>query len=203
MSDRRLLMTTRSPFARKARIALLEKNLSFEDVPVDLGKKSVELLQTGPLQKVPVLFDQGLTVVDSSVICEYLEERYPANPLYPHGYLHRADARMWDAAAATLSESAIKIFMDKAKPAAQHDADGTAKADALIARICDYAEATVRDRAFLIAGTFTIADIALVSALGYAEFRLGPAWKTARPNLVRYFEEHSLRDSVRKTFPVA
>jgi glutathione S-transferase len=202
MPERRLITTTRSPFARKVSVALLEKGIAFQPVNVDLAKKPLELLHAGPIQKVPVLIDQGLTLNDSTVICEYLEERYPTPALYPHGYLQRAKARMWEEAADTACESAIKVFSDRTKPASLQDAAGVAKAEGLLNRILDSAESALRDRNFLAANTFTIADIAFVSAIGYVEFRLGTGWKTARPNLVRYFGEHSKRASFKATIPV-
>jgi len=72
--------------------------------------------------------------------------------MYPHGYLQRADARMWDEVAATLSESAIKFLWTRPNPL-RASARASPRAQALAARICDYAETIVRDRTHLVAKT--------------------------------------------------
>jgi glutathione S-transferase len=46
-----------------------------------------------PLRRVPVLIDDLVTLTDSSVICQYLEDRYPDPPLYPVDVADRARAR--------------------------------------------------------------------------------------------------------------
>ena len=68
---RTLFYTARSPFARKVRIVLREKNLPFQLVEVDLANRSPEFVQISPLGKVPVLVDEdGTTLFDSTVMLE-------------------------------------------------------------------------------------------------------------------------------------
>lgn len=199
--NRSLLMTHRSPFARKVRVILREKGLAYEDVLVDLAKKPHVLLRSGPIQKVPVLFDGGLTIVDSNVIAEYLEERYPAVRLFPYGYLRRADARMWEQTANEIAEAAIHVFMGRLKPPALHDHAGLAKALGLHDRALDYAEQALRGRDYLVGREFTVADVALVTACGYSQFRLGDGWRSGRPHLVAYYSRLVERPSFASTMP--
>lgn len=199
--NRSLLMTHRSPFARKVRVLLREKGLAYEDVLVDLAKKPHVLLRTGPIQKVPVLFDGGLTIADSNVIAEYLEERYPAVRLLPYGYLRRADARMWEQTANEISEAAIHVFMGRLKPPAVQDRAGMEKAAALHDRALDYAERALQDREYLVGGEFTLADVSMVTAVGYSEFRLGDGWRAGRPHLAQYYSRLVARPSFASTMP--
>lgn len=201
--ERKLLMTKRSPFARKVRIVLREKGLAYEEILVDLGRKPPILLQTGPLQKVPVLLDGPLTIVDSSVICEYLEDRYPAIALLPPGYLARADARMWDQLADDVADAAIRVWSERSRAGGPRDWAAVEKAERLIQRSLEYAEDVLRSREFLVAGRLTLADAAFVSTLGYVEFRLGTAWRAKHPHVERYFTRLHERASVRETVPVA
>lgn len=203
MSERRLLMSHRSPFARKVRVALLEKGLDFEEVVVDLEHKPSELVNCGPIQKIPVLIDNGLAIADSSVILEYLEERYPAISLMPHGYLPRADARMWSQTCNEACEAAIKIVMERKKPGGLQDYAAIAKAEGMIKRVLDYAERVLGNRVFLVSNAFTVADISLVSALGYVEFRLGPDWRKGRPVISHYLDSMSKMECFVKTVPKA
>ena len=67
----KLVIATPSPFARKARIALIEKGLPHEIVLQNPWQTKIE---ANPLGKVPALIlDDGRVVHDSSVILEYLE----------------------------------------------------------------------------------------------------------------------------------
>ncbi len=88
-----------STCSQKVRICLAEKNLPFKDVRLDLGKgkdhlKS-EYLKINPNGVVPTLVDDGDIIIDSSVICEYLDEKYPAVRLTPDDLVQRAKMRAW------------------------------------------------------------------------------------------------------------
>src|SRR5260370_16602520 len=78
--------TLRSTHASKTKVVLEEKNLPYriENLrPGDLWKKPPEMLAKHPLGKVPYLEDGELVIFDSTVIDEYLEERYGPPPLIP------------------------------------------------------------------------------------------------------------------------
>jgi len=78
----RLISATPSPYARKVRIALAEKNIPFElitEVPWNHGALTE---QHNPLAKLPVLLlEDGTSIFDSRYILEYLELTYPQVPL--------------------------------------------------------------------------------------------------------------------------
>ncbi|HTY67546.1 MAG TPA: glutathione S-transferase family protein, partial [Alphaproteobacteria bacterium] len=70
-----------STCSQKVRICLAEKGLAFEDIRLDLGKArehlKPEYLKLNPNGVVPTLVDGDDVIIDSSVICEYLDEKYP------------------------------------------------------------------------------------------------------------------------------
>jgi glutathione S-transferase len=88
-----------STCSQKVRICLHEKGLPFEDIKLDLGKAKDQLkpeyLALNPNGVVPTLVDDGEVVIDSSVICEYLDEKYPAPKLTPDNIVRRAKMRAW------------------------------------------------------------------------------------------------------------
>lgn len=89
----------RSPNARKVRIVLAEKGLPYEKVPVDLSQgeqKKPEFLKLNPYGKVPVLTDGDAAIYESTIINEYLEEKYPTPPLMPKDAAGKARARMME-----------------------------------------------------------------------------------------------------------
>jgi glutathione S-transferase len=68
-----------SPFSRKVRVVLREKNLEFELRVEKVWERRPDFLAVNPAGTVPVLVeDDGTTLADSNVICEYLDEVYPA-----------------------------------------------------------------------------------------------------------------------------
>jgi glutathione S-transferase len=87
-----------STCSQKVRMVLHEKGVPFDEVRIDLGKKQQlkpEYLAINPNGVVPTLVDDGTPIVESSVICEYLDEKYPQNLLMPHDIIQRAQTRAW------------------------------------------------------------------------------------------------------------
>lgn len=83
-----------SPFSRKVRIALAEKDLEFELKSENLWDRRPEFLALNPAGEVPVLVEsEGPVISDSGAICEYLEEAYPARPLIAGDAIARAEVR--------------------------------------------------------------------------------------------------------------
>jgi len=72
--------------------ALLYKEIPFQENLVFAG--SDELLAVNPMGKVPAITtDNGVSLSESSVICDFIEEAYPATPLYPESVTERAVVR--------------------------------------------------------------------------------------------------------------
>lgn len=72
--------------------ALLYKEIPFQENLIFTGND--ELLAVSPMGKVPAITtDDGVSLSESSVICDYIEEAYPAIPLYPESATERAAVR--------------------------------------------------------------------------------------------------------------
>ncbi|MEI6332691.1 MAG: glutathione S-transferase family protein [Pseudanabaena sp. ELA645] len=74
-----------SAYARPVWLALLEKQLPFELISVNLGGEQFEpkFLSLNPFSHVPVLFDGNFRVIESAAILDYLEAKYPYPSLLP------------------------------------------------------------------------------------------------------------------------
>lgn len=85
-----------SAYARPVWLALLEKQLPFELIPVDLSGEQFEpeFLTLNPFSHVPVLVDGDFRVIESLAILDYLEARYPALSLLPSDAIALARVRM-------------------------------------------------------------------------------------------------------------
>jgi len=89
----RIIGSYLSPYVRKVLACLELKGVPYEIDPIVPFMGDDRFTQLSPLRRVPVLVDDRVTLADSSVICQYLEERYPAPALYPVDVVDRARAR--------------------------------------------------------------------------------------------------------------
>ena len=88
-----------SLFTAKVRIALAEKGITYERVEVPFGKQGYEpkhpkVLELNPKAQVPVFVDGDVVLWDSTVIVEYLDEKWPEPRVFPEDPGDRARVRM-------------------------------------------------------------------------------------------------------------
>ena len=85
-----------STCSQKVRIVLAEKGLDWVDRRIESGEHlKPEYLELNPNGVVPTLVHDGVPIIDSSVICEYLDEVFPQNSTTPPDALGRAKMRAW------------------------------------------------------------------------------------------------------------
>ncbi|HEX3409010.1 MAG TPA: glutathione S-transferase family protein [Candidatus Binataceae bacterium] len=72
-----------SPFVRKVKVFLAEKNLPFEQEQTSPFPPSAEYRKISPLGRIPAFQDGDKYLADSSIICAYLEHTHPQPALYP------------------------------------------------------------------------------------------------------------------------
>src|SRR5262245_54806105 len=90
-----------SACAAKVRFALEEKRLPWTGHVVDIFRGEQfrpEFLALNPKGVVPVLVHDGFVVPESTVICEYVEDAFPENPIFPDSAQGRAQVRFWEKA---------------------------------------------------------------------------------------------------------
>ncbi|MEY2857476.1 MAG: hypothetical protein RLZZ74_1788 [Cyanobacteriota bacterium] len=86
-----------SPLSRRVWITLLEKEIPFTPIIMNLGEKEQfqpDFLAINPFHHIPVIIDDGLRVLESLAILDYLECKYPQNPLLPKDPAQLAKVRM-------------------------------------------------------------------------------------------------------------
>lgn len=160
-----------SPFVRKTMLALAYKGVEYDQVNVSPGDLPEGFHKISPLGKIPAYKDDRVELADSSVICEYLDDKYPTPELLPFGAAQRARTRWYEEYADTaLSQCIGKIFTNKVvnplvlERAVDQDTVNRALKDEL-PRHLDYLELELADKRYFVAGILTIADLAISSQL--------------------------------------
>jgi glutathione S-transferase len=93
MSRVRIVGSYLSPYVRKVLVVLGLKGIDYEIDPIVPFFGDDRFARLSPLRRIPVLVDGELALSDSSVICQYLEDRYPEPTVYPTDIADRARAR--------------------------------------------------------------------------------------------------------------
>jgi len=98
-SNKRPVMTfysdALSAYSHRVRIVLAEKNITVEITDVDPLNIPEDLMDLNPYGTLPTLVDRDLTLYESRIIMEYLDERFPHPPLLPVDPVSRAKARLF------------------------------------------------------------------------------------------------------------
>lgn len=165
-----------SPYVRKVLVALHLKGVEYEIDPIVPFFGDDRFARVSPLRRVPVLMDDQVSISDSSVICQYLEERYPEPSLLPAGLAARARARWLEEYADTRMGDVFiwRLFNQAAiKPAVWGEsADSAAMTRTLeedVPGVLHYLEGELPPAGYACGDRLTLADVALASFLRNAE----------------------------------
>lgn len=202
-----LLYSTSSPFVRK--IVLLAQALgldaAIERCPSAANplKRDPRITQHNPLGKVPTLItEEGLALIDSKVIAEYLCARAPSEAVLPAAGLARWRVLRQQALADGVLEAAVGLRYENAtRPEHLRWADWTsaqmAKLEAALQALQD--EFAAPDAGAVL----NLGEIATVAALGYLDFRYADwDWRGRYPALATAYSPVLSRDDVQATAPV-
>jgi glutathione S-transferase len=187
-------------FCWKPLIALFENATPFTPRVVDLmnEQERAAFLKISPHGKFPVIHDteRGQTVLESSIVIEYLEQYYPGiTQLLPRDPERARETRYWD-----LQEPMQKIVADRLRPKEHKDPYGVQQAKAQLEAAYAVIDSEMQHNTWAIGDHFTMADCAAAPALFYAD-RVVPfgeahavtaaylARLQARPSFARVIEE--------------
>jgi stringent starvation protein A len=84
----------RDHYSHRVRMVLAEKGVTVDIVDVDPSNKPEDLAEINPYNSVPTLLDRDLVLYESTIIMEYLDERFPHPPLLPVYPVARAQSRL-------------------------------------------------------------------------------------------------------------
>jgi glutathione S-transferase len=187
----------RCPFGHRASLALQEKNLPFEPVFFERGKRPPELAAVGPYAKSPTLFDGDARVWEAQIVLEYLEDRYPERPLRPADAAGRAAMRMLAARVGEeLTSKLGTVFVETCfKP--QKDEAKVAETLREFHAALEGWDRMLEGRAFLLGDRLTLADITLFTVFPSMRDLAGVEIPAERPHLRAWFDRLSARPAAR------
>lgn len=196
----KLFYANTSPYARKARIVVMEKGLQdqVEAIFQNPFEDSPDLKLANPLGKVPTMLNaEGIALYDSRVICRYLNSLTEFPDLYPDGPNQWA-VRTGEALCDGMLDALFALVMERRRPQEQQSDMWTERWTTATFKACDEAQRTLN----VFEGSLTIAQIALGCALGYADFRTPDLeWRSGRDQLAAWYEDFQQRPSMSATDP--
>ncbi|MEO3432842.1 glutathione S-transferase family protein [Inquilinus sp. CAU 1745] len=163
-----------SSYCQKALVALYENGTPFEFrmLDPDHPENLAEWEGLWPLKRFPVLVDEGETVVEATIIIEYLALRHPGPvTLIPEDPAVALEVRMMDRFFDNyVSTPQQKIVFDSLRPAEARDRHGVADARAALETAYRWLDRRMEDRLWAAGDGFSLADCAAAPFLFYADW---------------------------------
>lgn len=197
-----------SSYTQKVLIALYEGDLAFEFKVLgpDAPEVGAEWMRLWPLRKMPVLVDEGRTVVESSIIVEHLQLTRPAAlHLLPTDARAALDVRFMD----RFFDSHVMTPMQHAVNAALHGGawgqreEGLALAAEKLTLAYGWLEGRLTERGWASGAEFTLADCAAAPSMFYADwvFPIGEEFPRTRAYRTRLLARPSVKRAVDEARP--
>jgi glutathione S-transferase len=189
-----------SPFARKCRVIAHELELKLEEIRT-LPMQDPEFRRINPLGKIPALvLDDGSVLIDSPVICEYLNHT-GGGKFFPGMNIFKHNSGRWKALGLAalgdgIADAAVAyVILGRENPVPE--AARKRQMDTVLAAL----DALERVN---FAKDPTIGEISIGCALGYVDFRLPDLdWKSSRPKLSAWFARFSEYPAMKATKPAS
>lgn len=199
----KLIGTYTSPFVRKARIVLAEKKIDCEFLVESPWVADNNIAQHNPLGKIPVLvLDDESAVYDSRVIVEHLDNGTPNNKLIPASGRERMLVKRWEALGDGLCEAAVAAFLEGKRKDGEKSLGWIKRQRDRIVTTVAAINTDIGEQPWCHGNAFSLADIAIGSALGYLDLRLPDLdWRTDNPNVLRLYDKLMQRQSFIDTVP--
>jgi glutathione S-transferase len=196
----KLYTNAASPFARKCRVIAHELGLKLEEIRT-LPMQEPEFRRVNPLGKIPALvLDDGSVLIDSPVICEYLNHA-GGGKFFPGMSIWRHNSGRWKALGLAalgdgIADAAVAwIIMGRENPVPE--AARQRQMQTILAALDALERVTFAKEP-------TIGEISVACAIGYVEFRMPDLdWKSSRPKLSAWYAQFCEYPSMKATVPAA
>ena len=192
-----------SPFVRKVTVTAIETGLDdrIERMMTDYHQPDSDIIDHNPLGKVPaMILDDGNILVDSSVICAYLDTLHSRHKIIPEKPETRHKVLSLEALGDGMTEAAINVQRELSRPPEIQSDAVRDKQWGKFERTMDWINANPA----VLEGPLNIGHIAIATGIGWVEFRMGDIlgnWKSRWPMLGAWYDQISERPSFQATIP--
>jgi glutathione S-transferase len=184
---------------------MVEKKLDYRFELENVWSPDTKIQQYSPLGKVPCLvMEDGGALFDSRVIVEYLDTLSPVARLIPPSGRERAAVKCWEAIADGVLDACIAIVKERERPEIQRSDEWITRQYGKVHASLNAMNKSLGEHTHCMGINHSLADVAVGCTLGYLDFRFADLdWRTGHPNLARFFEKLSTRQSFIDTVPPA
>ena len=200
----KLIIATPSPFARKARVALREKNIDFEEIIDVPWNKNTLTKNINPLGKIPILLHKNSEpLFDSRVIVQYLDKFKPQPLMYPENHEDNISAKLVEAVADGVCDAIVLVFLENARKKNLRSKNWIERQETKIFEDVGYLSGFLQENKYFVGNKFNISDVSSFSCLDYLDLRFSKLqWRNQYPNLKKYWDVHKDRKSFKETKPI-
>lgn len=200
----KLIGSLTSPYVRKVRIVLIEKNLAYDFVNDPPWAADSTVPEYNPLGKVPALVtDDGATLFDSNVLIDYLELIAPVPAVLDRNPHEALQLKQLVALADGITEAGIAILIEGRRPPEKQHAEWVERQRGKIERGLVALEQLAQGGQWLHGDAFGAADITAGCMLFWLDFRMPYLhWRTTSPALHALAARLGERPAFQQTVPV-
>lgn len=195
----KLLYQTHSPYARKVLVLALEKQITdnlevihMETSPMD---RNAEVFALNPLGKVPVLIDEDEVILESSVICEYLDKKYSQYKMIPDNYKEYLSTKKLEALSTGIADAGILARWEITRRPETKRYQPFLNGQLLkLSESFDYIENNIT-----LNEEITLGKIALAVTVSWLEYSKLPSFTEEHPLISNWYNKFSERSSMLAT----
>jgi len=179
-------------YSHRVRMVLAEKGVSVDVIDVDPANKPEDLIELNPYNTLPTLFDRDLVLYQSTIIMEYLDERFPHPPLMPVDPVSRSKSRL----------ALFHIEKDWYAPLSEINSSDSSVSDAAKKQLQESILSTVEVfsvKPYFLSDEFSLVDCSIAPILWrlpYFGIKLGATAKPIMQYAERVFDRPSFRSSL-------
>ena len=199
----KLIIATPSPYARKVRVVLREKDIDCEEIIDIPWNKNTLTKDLNPIGKIPILLQEGIApIYDSKVIVQYLEYLKQEPLMYPLDPTDNISARLIETTFDGVCDAVVLVFLENSKHENLRSSDWIKRQEKKIYNGIEYMSDDLANKNYFVGNDFSIADVCGISCLEYLDLRFSKFnWRRQYPNLDNYWHTHRDRKSFLETKP--
>lgn len=199
----KLYASLASSFARKIRVVLIEKKVPHGIEMVNLWERN-DLKKTNPIGKVPALkLDDGRVLINSPLIADYIDSRYPDPRFIPTDPDQRLEVRRWEALAdGTMDAVGASMYEARFHDETKRSREWLERQRGKVEAGFTVLEEMLAKRQWCVGGAMTLADITVACHIGFITLRRPDFFSREKYlGLARLWENMETRESMKATAP--